>query len=60
MLVYSLGFLAIALTAALLGFRGIASGAAGIACLSLVAFLFASITLICLQLATSKRTTPLF
>ena len=59
MLVYSSGFLALALTAALLGYTGIAWGALGIALVSLVVCAFTSVTVLALQGATSKRPAPL-
>jgi uncharacterized membrane protein YtjA (UPF0391 family) len=55
MLVYSVSFLAVAILAVLLGFRSIAWGSAGIACVSLVVFVVASIAMLLWQLSTSHR-----
>jgi len=55
MLIYTLGFVAIALVSALLGFHGLASGAAGLACVSLVVFILACIGALLWHLFTSKR-----
>jgi len=55
MLIYTLAFVVLALLSALLGFHGLASGAAGLACLSLAVFVFACMGALLWHLFTSKR-----
>jgi uncharacterized membrane protein YtjA (UPF0391 family) len=57
MLIWTLGFLAIALLAALLGFHGLATGAAGLACVTFVVVFFAGFAFVLWQLLQSKRST---
>ncbi|HVR84994.1 MAG TPA: DUF1328 family protein [Planctomycetota bacterium] len=58
MLIWTLGFLVIALLAALLGFHGLASGAAGLAVITFVVIFLAGITLLLWQLFESKGSHP--
>jgi len=55
MLIYTLEFGAVAVLSALLGFHGLASGAASLACVSMVLFIAASIGALLWHLFTSKR-----
>jgi uncharacterized membrane protein YtjA (UPF0391 family) len=58
MLIWTLGFLVIALLAALLGFHSLASGAAGLAAITFVVVFFAGFALLVWQLFESKGSTP--
>jgi uncharacterized membrane protein YtjA (UPF0391 family) len=58
MLIFTLGFLAIALLALLLGFHGLASGAAGIACATFVLFFLVGSAMLLWQLFMSNRSAP--
>ncbi|HLY73238.1 MAG TPA: DUF1328 domain-containing protein [Planctomycetota bacterium] len=58
MLIFTLGFLIIALLAALFGLHGLASGAAGLAGLTFVLVFFAGVAMILWQLFASKHSTP--
>lgn len=58
MLLWTLGFLGIALLAAVLGFHGLASGAAGVAAATFVLFFFAGTGMLLWQLFGGKRSAP--
>jgi uncharacterized membrane protein YtjA (UPF0391 family) len=60
MLAFSLGFLILAVLAAVLGLHGIAAGAGGIACVLWVIFFYACIETGVLYLFTRNRTAPPF
>jgi uncharacterized membrane protein YtjA (UPF0391 family) len=58
MLIWTLGFLAIALLAALLGLHGIATGAAGLACATFVVVFLADSAFVLWQVFDRKGSTP--
>ena len=58
MLIWTIGFLIIALLAALLGFPGFATGAASVAAALFVLLFFAGTAMTLWQLSEKKRTAP--
>jgi uncharacterized membrane protein YtjA (UPF0391 family) len=58
MMIFTLGFLVVALLAALLGYHSLAFGAAGLAFLTFALVFFAGIAVILWQLLASKRSIP--
>ena len=58
MLIWTIGFLIIAIVAALLGFPGFASGAAGVAAVMFVLVFLAGTGMTLWQLSEKKRTAP--
>ena len=58
MLIWTLGFVAIALLAALLGFYGLATGAAVLAAVTFVVVFFTDIAIVLWQLLEKKGSTP--
>jgi uncharacterized membrane protein YtjA (UPF0391 family) len=58
MMIWTLGFLAVALLAALLGLHGLATGAAGLACVTFIFVFFTGTAFVLWRLIESKRSTP--